>query len=278
MILAQVFEVLVASPSDVQSARETVAQSIYNWNEANTPNRHVVFLPRLWETSTVPQLGGDAQEVINSQLVDSADIVIAIFGNRLGSETPRALSGTAEEMNRAHQAGKPVHPYFSNEPIPRNTDFSEVKRLDDFKVQLEGLYASYKTHEQLWHLVWRALEHDLAQLQEGSTPTVSSSRGVDFLVQPGSEREPKTDGKGRLKYQTRRWIDLTNRGDRDAYDVEVTPVEDSNFLVHWRGPVTIQHGQSRRIPITYTMTTNQAKITVRWNEDGAAMSRNFDID
>ena len=70
----------------------------------------------------MPVLGGPPQSVINAQAVGRADVVVAFFDSRLGTETPEAVSGTAEEIKRAHAAGKPIHVYFSTEDIPSSAD------------------------------------------------------------------------------------------------------------------------------------------------------------
>jgi len=278
MQLAQVFTVMIASPSDVPEARQAVYDSLTEWNDANTRHRNVVLLPLKWETSAVPQLGSDAQDIINHQLVDDADIVIALFGSRLGQETVRALSGTAEEMNRAHAAGKPVHPFFSDGPLPRDVDTSELNRLRDFQVKLEGLYSTFANTGELQNKVWQAIEHDIAQLQQDLDQPAETTGGVDFLVQPASERLPKTDSRGRLTYETKRWVELTNRGDVDAENVVVEAAPDTHFWLHWAGPTTIQRGQMRKVPVTYSMATSGAAIIVRWTESGAEHSSQYDID
>ncbi|SMC62715.1 hypothetical protein SAMN06296429_106118 [Janibacter indicus] len=278
MHLAQVFAVMIASPSDVPEARQAVYDSLAEWNDASARTRKVILLPLKWETSAVPRLGGDAQEIINHQLVDDADIVIALFGSRLGRETSRALSGTAEEMNRAHAAGKPVHPFFSDEPLPRDVDVDELKRLRDFQEELAGLYSTFANTGELRSKVWQAIEHDIAQLQHSVDAPPGTNNGVDFLVQPASERLPKTDSRGRLKYETKRWVDLTNRGDVDAEDVVVEAAPDTSFWLHWSGPTTIQHGQTRKVPVTYSAATSRAAIVVSWTEAGEERSRQFDID
>lgn len=276
--LAQVFTVMIASPSDVPVARQAVYDSLSEWNDANTRHRNVVLLPLKWETSAVPQIGRDAQAIINEQLVDQADIVIALFGSRLGQETARDLSGTAEEMNRAHAAGKPVHPFFSDEPLPRDVDTEQLNRLRDFQRKLEGLYSTFANPGELRIKVWQAIEHDIAQLRRDVDVPVETRGGVDFLVQPASERLPKTDSRGRLTYETKRWVELTNRGDADAKDVVVEAAPDTNFWLHWPGPTTIQHGQMRKVPVMYSMATSRAAIVVRWTEGGAEHRREFDID
>lgn len=278
MQFAQVFTVMIASPSDVPEARQAVYDSLTEWNDANTRHRNVVLMPLKWETSAVPQFGSDAQSIINDQLVDNADIVIALFGSRLGQETVRDLSGTAEEMNRAHAAGKPVHPFFSGGPLPRDVDTDELNRLRDFQSKLEGLYSTFANTGELRNKVWQAIEHDIAQLQQDIDQPVATKGGVDFLVQPASERLPKTDSRGRLKYETKHWVELTNRGDVDAENVTVEAPPEAGFWLHWTGPTTIQHGQMRKVPLTFSMATSRAAIVVKWTESGTEHSRQFDID
>jgi hypothetical protein len=101
---------------------------------------------------------------------------------------------------------------------------------------------------------------------------------VDFLVQPASERLPKTDSRGRLTHEIKRWVELTNRGDVDAENVVVEAPPEARFWLHWAGPTTIQRGQMRKVPVTYSMATSKAAIVVKWTELGTEHSRQFDID
>jgi hypothetical protein len=118
---------LVASPGDTSEERQAVSDALIAWNVDRGRREQFLVLPRLWETSVVPLLAaGGGQSVINDQLVKSADIVIALFDTRLGQATPEAVSGTAEEITRAHASGKPVHVWFSDEPIPRDVDQQEA--------------------------------------------------------------------------------------------------------------------------------------------------------
>lgn len=278
MLPVNAFFVMVASPSDVPQARQAVHESLVSWNETHTRTRHIALVPLMWERNAVPNMGGDGQSIINSQLVDNADIVIALFGNRLGQETERALSGTAEEINRAHEAGKPLHVYFSDAPIPRDSDLGEVTRLREFQKSIEGLYDTFQTPDDLKFKVWTALEYDLATLQ-GAAPAPQKKGGVDFLAQPGMERLPKTDSKGRLKYDTKHWVDLTNRGDQDAENVMVTAANDNSgfYGVLWERPSTIHAGQARRINLLYTMATTDPRLQVTWTEEGEEKEKVFDV-
>lgn len=92
------------------AARDEVERVLSEWNAHRAAAAQILLRPRRWEIASVPISGqGDAQSVINSQLVDQSDIVIAIFYHRLGSATARAVSGTAEEIQRALDLGKAVH-------------------------------------------------------------------------------------------------------------------------------------------------------------------------
>ena len=108
---AHVLRILIASPGDTKEERDAVERGLHGWNAARAERERVILLPARWETDAVPRLGGSGQSVINDQLVDRADI-IALFDFRLGQATEQAVSGTAEEIQRANAAGKPVHVYF----------------------------------------------------------------------------------------------------------------------------------------------------------------------
>ena len=130
---ASVLRVMIASPSDIPDARDAVEAAINDWNNANAKNKQVVLLPWRWETSSVPVLGDHPQSLINSQGVDESDIVFALFGSRLGSPTPDAVSGTVEEVERAVESGKPVHLYFSTAALPNDVDTRQLDGLREFE-------------------------------------------------------------------------------------------------------------------------------------------------
>src|SRR3954470_563430 len=89
--------VMIASPSDVGPAREAVYTTMARWNETNTSTRNVALVPLRWETGAVPMLGGGGQQIINKQLLERADVVIALFGSRVGAPTAGTISGTVSE-------------------------------------------------------------------------------------------------------------------------------------------------------------------------------------
>jgi len=131
---AQVFRILIASPSDVTEERELAVRSIQEWNDLNAAERQIVLLPLRWETHSAPEYGKRPQEVINRQVVDHCDLLVGIFWTRVGSPTGMADSGTIEEIERVATGGKPVMLYFSQgKQDPEKIDIEQLARLREFK-------------------------------------------------------------------------------------------------------------------------------------------------
>ncbi len=103
---------------------------MHGWNASRAEREQVILLPRRWETDAIPTLDSKGgQQVIDEQLVNKADIIVALFDTRLGRATHDAVSGTAGEIKRADDAGKPVHVYFSEEALPRDVDAEQLTAL-----------------------------------------------------------------------------------------------------------------------------------------------------
>lgn len=274
---ATVITVMIASPFDVGAERDAVEEAIHEWNVSNAGNRKVVLLPWRWEKNSVPQLGGHPQALINAQGVDQSDVVVAMFAGRLGKATPEAISGTAEEVARAQEAGKPVHLFFSNGSIPARTDPEQLAALNEFKAQMEtaGLYGEFSDPADLASQVRRALDYDVAHLPaaEGETesaPATPVGKPVDFIAQPGSERLPNgvTRG-GKPKWKTNHWADVTNVGTEDAQNVRFQTVGDhSPMVLIDSGTSVFPAGQTRPVRFVLMMGQGEQIIRVTWTRDG----------
>jgi hypothetical protein len=281
--VAHVLSVMIASPSDLPEARDAVQEAIYSWNEAHSRNKGVVLLPWRWETSAVPVVGGRAQALINTQGVDRSDIVFALFGSRLGSPTSEAVSGTAEEIERAVGLHKPVHVYFSNAPLPSDVDIDQLAALRNFKsaMQEKSLLGEFSTPSELNYEVWKAIEHDLVDLNLADPVAPRRNRGVDLLVQPGQERELRGHTKqGNPQYKTRHWLDITNQGDEDAENVRVESAdpESGMHLFSGDGPTVIHRGQTRRVGMELMMAGSGPRVArISWVEDGQDQAKDFHV-
>ncbi|KLO63183.1 hypothetical protein AA983_07600 [Dermacoccus sp. PE3] len=281
--VATVLRVMIASPSDVPEARDAVENAVHGWNDANAKNKRVILQPWRWETSAVPVMGAHPQKLINAQGVDDSDIVFALFGGRLGSPTPDAISGTAEEIDRALELGKPVHLYFSTGSLPNDIDTAQLDALRAFKKDMQdrGLLGEFNNPEQLNHEVWKAIEHDIVALKLDSTPALPSTpSGVDFLVQPHQEREVSgMNSKGAPRYTTKRWLDVSNTGSADAENVTFEAIHDGYMILMGpKEPTTIHKGQRRRLPVQYAAGgSDGALLRIRWIEDDEDKERDFHV-
>ncbi|TWB92150.1 hypothetical protein FBZ93_112220 [Bradyrhizobium macuxiense] len=152
------FRVVVASPSDVLNSRRAVFDGIYELNRALETQR-ISVRGMGWEEYVTPGIGTGAQDVINKQLLRDYDILVAVFGVKLGTPTGRALSGTVEEIehaiaNTANPMGQyRVQAYFLDKiDSASSISIDELKRVEDFRRQLEPqgvLYRVFKTEDEL---------------------------------------------------------------------------------------------------------------------------------
>ena len=121
---------------------KAVRSVIDEWNALNAEEQGVVLLPMSWQTHATPQMGIRPQGAINEQLLNRADVVVAIFWTRLGTPTGQAPSGTVEELREHMSRGKPTLLYFSDAPVePTRIDPQQHEALRAFRAEIrtEGL-------------------------------------------------------------------------------------------------------------------------------------------
>lgn len=202
--------------------------------------------------------------------MDRADILIALFGSRLGSPTPSAVSGTVEEIERAVEAAKPVHLYFSTAPLPHDVDTRQLDGLREFRqaIQARGLYGEYHNVTELGVEVWKAVEHDLARLDLNAPLSSSPSASpVSFRVQKRQS--------GRDYY-----LDITNRSSTtDAENVVLAQRGEwaGQVLTDWDGPTTIHAEQTRtaHLVLFFGSGPDQPAIDIEWDSDGEHHTKTF---
>ena len=142
---AKVFNLMIASPSDVESERSIVREVIYDWNAVHSERENIVLLPVESESHSSPEMGRP-QEIINRQTVDKCDLLVGIFGTRIGTDTGEYDSGTIEEIERHNALGKPVMIYYSKElGDPDTFDSDQYTKLKEWKKENERrwLFVTY---------------------------------------------------------------------------------------------------------------------------------------
>jgi hypothetical protein len=184
--IARVLQILIASPGDVSDERELITQVIHEWNYLNSRERSVVLLPLRWETHAYPEISMAPQTAINKQVVDHCDMAIGVFWTRLGTPTEKAESGTAEEIVRVADAGKPVMLYFSEAKIrPQSIELDQYTRLMEFKGTLSpnALIETYSTVLEFRDKLRMQLDRQIKDIiSQESEQQVGTHSGDEELV------------------------------------------------------------------------------------------------
>jgi hypothetical protein len=268
---AHVVKVLIASPGDTGEARDAVERAVANWNSVHAQRQGTIVLPWRWEKDAVPLFGASAQDVINSQAVDESDVVIALFNSRLGQATADAVSGTAEEIERANKAGKPVHVYFSTADHRNDVDARQLLKLQKYRKQLAkvALLGDYANDDHLMREVDRALNHDVHSLRLGIASGPSQSSGAALRV----ERDGSYDR-----------VVVRNHGDATAENVTLTasipgdPAAKFGWMNKRPEGFDVQRDSKRTFVYVNPSGVKEVAFTMDWTEGGQSFSKEQLVD
>jgi hypothetical protein len=181
----QTIQILIASPSDVDEEREHLLNSLETkfrreGYEAKCGKRIIL---RGWEE--LASQSGYGQDIINEQILNQIDIVLAVFKHKLGTPTidpittlKREESGTAEELLFAINSSAKKTPalgmvYFYSEAPNMSFDsvdfdksLEEWKRLKKFKqdIKLKILYKEYLSTESLLNIACSDISENIKRL------------------------------------------------------------------------------------------------------------------
>jgi hypothetical protein len=144
---ATTYRLLISAPGDVaDSDIRTVNETIAHWNAGYGREFGSVVVPIYWGGNSVAEHGERPQASLNAQLVASADIVVALFWHRLGSETGVAESGTVEEIEEAQEQGAYVGILHCTRDYPQDKiDPGQLQKLAAFfeRVRQNSLTLDY---------------------------------------------------------------------------------------------------------------------------------------
>lgn len=191
---ADVLEVLIASPSDVQKERDLITKAIHDWNIENSHAEQVVLLPVRWETHANTEYDGyDTQEVLNRQFVRGCDILVGAMRSKLGTPTRKAESGSVEEIEEFIKSKKPVKLYFSTEGHPENVDLEQLNKLRKFKndYQGKGIYKNYENSTDLKDKIRADLTAEVRKFKKkqlGPENHKGGLKGAFFIFHASTDR------------------------------------------------------------------------------------------
>lgn len=141
---------MLCGPGDTEPFRVVGSDLVEEWNSIHSEAFGYTLRAVHWRTDATPDLRDRGQGIINSQLLDKADIIIGVFWNRFGTPTGVADSGTEEEVLRATKIGKRVLLYFCEAEDVRNYDVNQAERVQSFKTRMlqEGLCWTFRNREE----------------------------------------------------------------------------------------------------------------------------------
>lgn len=143
---ATIYRVLISTPSDVTQELKAIPEVFSAWNAINSPKSGKYLEPVHWRSHSYLSAGDRPQSILNAQIVDDSDLLVAVFWTRLGTPTGDFASGSVEEIERFISAKKPVLVYFSSQPVvPESIDTEQYQKLIEYKtlVKEKALYAEY---------------------------------------------------------------------------------------------------------------------------------------
>lgn len=169
---------MIGCPGDIQSEVQLAKNVIIRWTNLHAEQNRTVLIPINWGTNSYPEHGAHPQKILNSQLAKKSDMLVAVFGTRVGSPTDTSLSGTIEEIEEHVKAGKPVMLFFRQLNDISKTSSADLAKLESFKNSMrdKALYREYNTESDFEKVFSDALELFLSDHWIGETPVVSNNK------------------------------------------------------------------------------------------------------
>lgn len=178
MFAANVYRIMIGCPGDILE-EVTIAKAVINrWTNVHAEQNGVVLLPINWITNSYPKHGAHPQKILNNQLVDKSDMLIGIFGAKIGSPTDTSQSGTIEEIEEHIKAGKPAMLFFRQRNDMSQISSDEFAKLESFKSSIKNrcLYKDYKDESTFDSVFTDALELFIADNWLSDKPTIASQK------------------------------------------------------------------------------------------------------
>lgn len=220
---SKIVRVALCGPSDVRREIDLAKNAIEEWNLKHSDALGVNVRASHWQTDSSPDLSARSQGIINRQLIDDSDIVVAIFWYRFGSPTGFSDSGTEEEIRRGIVLDKRVMVYFSKlEPIPPSAELLQLEQLQKFKQFLQplGLYWDFSSRRQFRTDFDRHLARAIHELHRMDAEATDNIRGqvihgdgniqvggsITFFNQPPSVKTVLERREGSISAEQQQYI------------------------------------------------------------------------
>lgn len=160
MFTANTYRIMIGCPGDVHEEARIAQKAIIHWTNIHAESRGIVLLPIHWSSNSYPENGAHPQTILNSQLATKSDMLVGIFGSKVGTPTDKSHSGTIEEIEDHIKAGKPVMLFFRRQNDITSVSSSEIAKLQDFKNSIKDrcLYKEYDNAQSFEGVFSNSLE------------------------------------------------------------------------------------------------------------------------
>lgn len=164
MFQANVYRVMIGCPSDIREEVQFAKEILFRWTTLHAEHNRTILLPINWATNSYPEQGSHPQKLLNKQLVDKSDLLVGIFGSKIGSPTDTSQSGTIEEIEEHIKKGKPVMLFFRKLNDTSSASPEDLAKLEAFKNGIKDrcLYREYNQVQDFEPSFINALELFLA--------------------------------------------------------------------------------------------------------------------
>lgn len=186
MFSAKVYRIMIGCPGDIQEEVKIAKTVINRWTSIHAEQRGMILLPINWDTNSYPEQGDHPQKILNRQLADKSDMLIAVFGSKVGSPTNTSASGTIEEIEHHIKAGKPVMLFFRKYNDITRISATELAKLEAFRSNIKdsGLYKEYNTESDFKEVFSNALELFLGDhWLDNTQSTTREQETVEFSIE-----------------------------------------------------------------------------------------------
>lgn len=290
------YRILLSCPSDMDSERKVIQQAVQKVNEQEASFKNIYFDIKHWSKDVLFSYGVP-QQIINEELVYPSDLIIALFGTKLGTPTERYASGTIEEIEKMIEMNKQVFVCFSEKDIilHGNADaatLQEMIKVQEFKKNYNGLYITYKSDNELIDKIEHQLRLYLSKLTfdkddkivcdvpftfqelQGIINNMSNAKEVVFCARTGkifltghyNHLKELVEGGGNFKYITSENFNVT--GDSSEFSLNQNFAYEMIKTLHKIAPKRVECFRLH-MPVNNTLLymkmENDEKINVKFN-------------
>lgn len=144
------YDILISCPSDVAPYVEYIKRAVNSFNNGYGKNCNISLRTRYWKDDGFSESGGMPQDLLNKQLVDDADMGVAVFWTRFGTKTQNYGSGSEEEIEKMISDKKQMFIYFMGKAVELSEiNTREIEKINRFKEKYKDRGVYYDVNNEV---------------------------------------------------------------------------------------------------------------------------------